>query len=279
MRKDSKPHKKFRLRKGLCTAFAAVALLPTGALAAQQKNTSQQSNSSGSEPTLVQAFGGTAKQVSPSIFPFTQNWNELVQTQQKYMQNAADARGYNSFLAQFNQYKGEPLVEMADNVNAKVLKEITYNEATYGNATGTYWAAPVQTEMHHAGDCKDFATLQYFIMRYLDVPVNRLFAVGVNSEDQGGGADHEILLLNTAPTGATPSFVVLNDSGPVVNANNYEHDNTLPKGWNDPYKFYDAMNQAGVWETSLDIQLYGTAKTYGTLGKPAQTAKLGMKIG
>ena len=267
MKKDTASVKKPRRYRGyLCAAFAAAGLLSgcsfTVGTTTQAgpppvslpKNNPHLAYPVGSEPGVVDAFGVSASQVSMDIT----NWDAMLQRQQKYMLNAKDARSYNAYLATFNRFRGETLVQMADNVNSVVLGEIKYSDTLYPH-DGYYFASPVQTVLARAGDCKEYATLQYEIMLHLGVPEDRLFVAMVNSEGQTSGTDHAVLLLNTAPTGQLQNFVVLNDGGPVINAIDYAAPGGANATWSKPYRFYDAINQSGVWATSLGLKSFTKA--------------------
>ena len=253
--KKAAPKKKHRVRKTLCAAFAAATLLGGGLVAYQHYNSASRTYHvyyPGPEPGLIHAFGETAKKTPQSLDPYGSNWNAIPSYQQYYMNNAADARGYRSYLAMFDKYKGETLVQMANDVNATVQSTITYSDTLYGPAD-TYWAPPIQTEMYGKGDCKDQAVLQYYIMLHLGVPEDRLSVAGVDaSPKKDNYPDHAVLLLNTAPAGQPQSFVVLNDGGPVVDSNAYEQGGTVP-GWPQNYVFYEARNQKSFWATKYSI--------------------------
>ncbi len=184
----------------------------------------------------------------------------MLQDQSTWSKEQKYAPGYNSFLAQFNGFRGQTLGEMATNVNALVEREIKYNDTLYGQAD-TYWATPIETVMNKAGDCKDQTALQYFILRHLGVPENRLFIADVNAEGSAtAGPDHSILLLNVAAPGALPKFVVLNDAPPVLPADNAVIGKTWevePGNIKADFVFYGARNQTGFWQdklTPLDYQ-------------------------
>lgn len=257
-------------------------ILKCGDLRKYTKPQPSSTYSNGPEPGTIQAFDETATSAAPSDNPNESVWNAIPSEQAQYMKNAADAAGYRSFLAQFNKYKGEPLTQMAENVNATMLGEITYSDhVNCRNSTADsincptsdyYWPAPIQTEMIRKGNCVDQAILQYYIMRYLGVPANRLFAAGVDAGGDGY-ADHEVLLVNTASASQKQNFLVMNDGGPVVNAANYMQLDTLPDGWDYTYVFYDAVNQAGYWETPNNT----AGSSAGN--QPSRTSKRSMNIG
>ncbi|MBU6475105.1 MAG: transglutaminase-like cysteine peptidase [Alphaproteobacteria bacterium] len=203
-------------------------------------------------PDAIRVFGMVARRFGAGGGA---DWRAMLQRQETGMRNPGNAKKYAAFLDGFNGYAGEPLIKMARDVNAAVLKAVTYNDKLYGADSGFYWAAPVQTVVAKAGDCKDYATLQYAVLRHLGVPENRLAVALVSASDSRVSPDHVVLLLNTAKAGAAQDFVVLNDGGSVADASLY----TRPPGvdgWILPYVFYEAANQDGQWLTSLGKRFY-----------------------
>ncbi len=246
-----------RMKGYLCAAFASVALVCGGCSTAPVTPAPRPQNISSSAqypdlPETVTAFGEVAYRAASLQ---NNDWQAIAARQKAGMSNVKNARKYDVFLDGFNIYAQEPLKKMAQDVNAGVVKYIAYNDNLYGKASGFYWAAPVQTVLSKAGDCKDYATLQYAILRHLGVPENRLMVTLVSASGSSKQPDHVVLLLNVAPKGAAQNFIVLNDGGAVVEASRY----VLPLrvyGWKKPYVFYEAANQSGVWLTSLGKKLY-----------------------
>jgi predicted transglutaminase-like cysteine proteinase len=234
--------KKSRLKRYPCAAFAAVAVLTGGAYA-----TGHLTSPPAGEPRTVQVFDAKASWTPLTSDVF--NYNDMLSRQQHYMDNPKDAGEYKAFLATFDKFRGQPLEEMAQNVNAAVQKEITYSD-TQHPLDFIYWETPFQVIASHKADCKGYAALHYSIMRYLGVPEDRLFMALVSSGQHSILPDHFVLLLNTAPMGQTPNFVVLNDVGAVVNANDYEQVNgSTPEWqiWQNSYKLYAVLSPDGLW--------------------------------
>jgi predicted transglutaminase-like cysteine proteinase len=311
MKKDytGKKRKSRRARRRLGVAFAAVVVAGGGgAYAAQQhsnpppnpghshhsnssqsrshqknsskKNISQnQSNpSSAPGPGIIQVFGVTATRAPLSDSPYASHWDAMLVRQQYYLKNSQNARQYSSFLAQFDQYRGEPLMQMATNVNALVQKEITYTDDTnctipdtdaikcntIDNGADYFWRSPVETALYGKGNCLNQATLQYFIMRYLGVPADRLFIADVNAYgQQTAGPDHTILLLNIVSAGEPLKLVIMNDVTPVIPANDALVERTWLNGSRggskSDYVLYDAFNEANSWLTKYASDDYITA--------------------
>jgi predicted transglutaminase-like cysteine proteinase len=264
---DGKKRKKKKpgsLRRCLCAAFAAVAVTGAGVGGYVIFRGQQQGSGSTTAPTApasapdtITVFNNTAKHTVESEDPYAPNWTAMLRNQSKLSQEPQYEGPYQSFLAQFNKYKGETLFQMATNVNALVEQEISYSDNGPLYNDRYYWATPIETAFNKAGDCKDQSVLQYFIMRYLGVSDNRLFVADVNAEGKATGPDHAILLLNVASPGAPPSFVVMQDAAPVVPADNA----VVSKTWQivqangkkvpADFVFYDARNQSGFWESKL----------------------------
>jgi predicted transglutaminase-like cysteine proteinase len=183
----------------------------------------------------------------------------------------AMSRQYQDFVSQFDVFKGQSLQQMATFVNIKVAQEITYDNTLH---LDTYIASPGETVAARRGNCAAFAALQYDILKHLGVPVNRLFFAEVNASGSDKGTDHAVLLVNIAPDGAQPDFIVLNDGGAVVNAADYQNQATLPQGWNKPYIFYQAVNDDGVWLSPLALQdYYGSGDLVPASGSPVAAAR------
>lgn len=225
-----------------------------------------------SEPGLLRVFGVTGTRAPLSKSPYASDWNAMLTRQQNFLKNPLNARHYRSFLAQFDQYRGEPLMQMATNVNALVESQIKYSDntnCTIPNTDATtcsnadyYWRSPVETALLGEGNCINQAALQYFIMRYLGVPTSRLFLADVNAYgNQTAGTDHTILLLNTAPVGAAPKLVIMNDATPVIPAN----DSLVERTWLVPgnikadFSLYDVFNGANSWLTKYTHYDYITS--------------------
>jgi predicted transglutaminase-like cysteine proteinase len=243
MDKNSLPRKKHRLRnfvkKSLCGSFAATAILTSGAVQACVVDQIVTSAVGGS--AVIEAFGATANWTP---LPSAVGWGNVMQRQHDEMQNPENAKKFRDFLATFDKYKDEPLAQKAANVSADVNKYLTYdNDYPF---SGVYWQTPFKTEDSKRGNCHDYAALQYFILRHLGVPEDRLLFAAVNSDGQTTIPNHVILLLNIAPDGQKPNFVVLNnDHTPVVPANDYTRPGT--GGWPDRYELFAVFNEQGFW--------------------------------
>jgi len=284
---NKKPGRR-KVRGYLCAAFAAAVLLTGCSPVLHHSNpapgtstsapAAQHVSAPGAEPGIITVFNNTGKRTAESNDPYASNWAMMLQDQSAWSKMPKYDSGYQTFLAQFNQFRGEALGQMATGVNAIVEKEITYNDTLYGQADD-YWATPIETVLNRAGDCKDQTILQYFILRNLGVPDNRLFVADVNAEGKSNAPDHSILLLNAAPRGALPQFVVLNDAPPVLPADNA----VIGKKWQvqvngkwtrADFVFYGARNQSGFWETHLTQYDYMPAQKNTSPVRPNSKAQV-----
>ncbi|MBU6475106.1 MAG: hypothetical protein KGQ70_03995 [Alphaproteobacteria bacterium] len=203
-------------------------------------------------PAAITAFGAVASRGKAAGYV---NWEAMLRRQKAAMQNPQTAKKYAAFLDSFDAYADEPLKRMARDVNARVLGRIAYKFRLHPDPD-VYWAAPAQTVLAGAGECKAYAVLQYSIMRHLGVPEGRLAMAFVNASGSDKGTSHIVLLLNVAKAGAAQDFIVINDGGPVVDAKLYARPQGANRAWPKPYVFYDALNQDGGWYTALYKKLY-----------------------
>ncbi len=280
-----KAHMKKRLKGTLCAAFAAAGFAcdgcstmnafahgvpnrdapavtrpaPQGLSRNQDALTLIKSRQKSFAPRSIHAFGAVA---TPRYVNYT-NWDDMLQHQKREMQDPAKVQTYRTFLDGFNVYAHEPLRQMAQDVNGKVLKNISYYSGFHSKKfpdTGNYWAPPIQTILAKKGDCKAYAILQYAIMRHLGVPENRLAVAIVNSSGRSDVTNHAFLMLNVAPAGKPQDFLVMNDNGPVLDASLYTRPNGANSTWFLPYVFFDAMNRDNVWTTPLENKLLSHPK-------------------
>jgi len=248
------------IKRSLCAAFAAgattVVLFSGCGVTNSSPNESNLPTNSGTsiEPDVINAFGQSAVKAPRSADPYSDRWNAMLQHQEEYMENPVFAESFNKYLAQFDRLRGEPLDQMARDVNRIVNAETTYTTDQDQYHVNDYWAAPFETAMNHKGDCEDFAILEKFDLNYLGVPKSRTFIVLVNEEgNPKGEVDHAILLVNEAPAGTGQKFDVLGDLTPVLPADN----NVIKKTWvmqpgdiTADFILQDARNEEGYWTTT-----------------------------
>lgn len=198
-------------------------------------------------PQWLNAFGETAYGSTPSGDPFNAQWKQMLAQQNKMMQVPAFQQGYAAFLAQFDDLRGLPLADMAFAVNDRVREQITYMKDTQKYKGKGTWAPPAYTAQFGIGDCEDYANLQYAIMRYLDVPQNRLFVASVNTQGKSN-YNHAVLLLDVAEEGQTPDYMVMNNYGFLSNRTG-----VLSTDWLSGWKLYSARNMGAVWKANLAV--------------------------
>lgn len=124
------------------------------------------SDRSGLKPTLI--FGSMGKSVP--LTPVTKRWqramSDLSPDSQKANARRQDFRAYSAIL---NQVKTKRRGLQIPKVNYMVNRLLSYQEDSSLWKTGEYWASPVETLRHRAGDCEDYAILKYALLRDLGV--------------------------------------------------------------------------------------------------------------
>ena len=225
--------------------------------ASPQDNTSQQDVNPPAAPTpagpsVINVFGQSAQRAPQSQDPFLNQWNAANERQQEALQDPAIAKAYKDYLSQFDQFRGEPLDQMARDVNRLVNEETTYTSDDKLYGMPEYWAAPVETAVYHEGDCEDYAILERGVLEYLNAPEDQMYIIGVNAEGSTTRPpDHAVLLLNEGSPQA-PNYFILGDSEPVLPADN----EIIGKTWvvesdyvGVPADFIlsDARNDEGYW--------------------------------
>ncbi len=207
----------------------------------------------------IHAFGAVA---NPYYQDYT-NWDDMIDHQKAEMRDPAKVQAYRTFLDAFNVYAHEPLPQMAKDVNGAVRKNISYYLGFKSKKfpdPAYYWAPPIQTVLAGKGDCKAYVILQYAVMRHLGVPEDRLAIAFVNSSGMHDNTDHAVLIVNVAPAGKAQDFLVMNDSGPVLDASLYTRPGGANDTWSRPYVFFDAMNRDNVWTTPLENKILSHPK-------------------
>ncbi len=247
-----------RAKKSLCAIFAGVAIL--GGCGVEPYSEPYHPKSfapvvtvAGQQPPALVAFNDKAIKMPRYEDPSGLRWTRLLRHQAECMEKPQCAQPYRKYLKQFKKFGGEPLAKAVNDVSDLVQYQIGYSDTLYGK-DDDYWATPAETVRHGEGDCKDQAVLQYFILRSLGVPSNRMFIAYVNADRTNGNdneTDHAVLLVNVAPVGKLQDFLVMNDTLGVFPDSMYEKD------WRQHrYTFFDARNENGFWATKRD-RVYG----------------------
>ena len=228
-------------------------------------------------PDVIRVFNGVAQQISPKDDLGWESWGDMVSLQDKFMRKPDVAKKYNDYIAQFDRFRGEPLTAMAVDVNRLMQNTVTYSDTLY-DKDDTHWAAPAETVWHGAGDCKDQAILQYYIMRHLGVSEKRLMIASVSAVGSTNSVDHSVLILNIEPKGYKPDYLVMNDSGPVLDAREYTRPQGADYEWSLPYVFYAAINQDGFWQTAVGRKVFGQKLAPAPASHSKATVVPGMKV-
>ncbi|MES0810624.1 transglutaminase-like cysteine peptidase [Roseibium sp. SCPC15] len=92
--------------------------------------------------------------------------SDLSPDSQKANARRQDFRAYSAIL---NQVKTKRRGLQIPKVNYMVNRLLSYQEDSSLWKTGEYWASPVETLRHRAGDCEDYAILKYALLRDLGV--------------------------------------------------------------------------------------------------------------
>jgi predicted transglutaminase-like cysteine proteinase len=167
----------------------------------------------------------------------------MLARQQQMMQDPQDAARFKTFLSQFDTLKGKPLPGVLQEVNNIVNNALVYESENksvcyWDGCYKNYWQAPLQSILRGKGDCKDYATLKYAVLRYLDVPEKDLFIAVVNTDGNNSVSNHAVLIVNTAKKGS--NFIMLDSI--LSNGINYDIQTSKSK-----YILFDVMNPASTW--------------------------------
>lgn len=231
---------KFR-RKGikgiLCSVFAASGIVLAGSQAAYLAGST--SMTPPGVPHSIDVLGARAEwmPVSPDDVPM---WSQMMQRQLKEMQDPVSAMSFKKYRENFDQYKSEDISKMAADVNKRILSDIAYSRMHF-DFSPFYWASPAQTQDLRLADCKGYAIMQYFIMQHLGVSKDRMLLALVGIGDNSAGL-HVVLLVNKAPDGQKPDYIVMDDAGPVLPANG-----TVFDAKEGPYELIALINEKGFW--------------------------------
>jgi predicted transglutaminase-like cysteine proteinase len=91
---------------------------------------------------------------------------------------------------------GRPFLRKLAGVNREINQLIRYrrDQATYGRRD--FWASPLETLFHGAGDCEDFAILKMSALLEAGIPASSMSLVVLQSRSKG--AFHAVLSVNTS---------------------------------------------------------------------------------
>lgn len=142
----------------------------------------------GSYPSL---FNATERR-SGNLEPFTK-WTSMFGRFEKIVSQPGGQKVISNWKEDLQAYKGMPLRQMVENVNALVNKT-EYIEDTNNYGQSDYWATPVEF-FTRGGDCEDFAIAKYVSLRALGVPEDRMRIAIV--QDMQKNIPHAILIVYT----------------------------------------------------------------------------------
>jgi len=159
---------------------------------------------------------------------------------------------YTAWMRQLEPYRHATIAEKGKAVDGLVDSTVTYTSDMETSGMREYWASPLETINSKKGDCEDFAILKYYAMRYLDVPADRLYIVGVGVHGSEG-LNHATLIVDTAeerqpnfiqrwfekPQPHVPSFSILEDDN--------TKDGKLLDMKTTNYRPFYALNENNIW--------------------------------
>jgi len=201
----------------------------------------------------VEFLGNEAHSKPISRSTYANQWYAVMGRYEAYM-NVSENRAFmNDWYSQLDHLKNKSLEEQAAGVDGLVDELVTYefDEDTYNQ--GDYWGTPVETAYLRQGDCDDFAILKYFSLRYLDVPAERMYLIGV-ATDNGNTLNHMTLMIDVEDRGVSDFLRGLVGVKPQVNWTILDNDGS-PQGRlieEDRTNFtpFFALNETGFWSIS-----------------------------
>lgn len=234
-----------KLRQRLSVIFAAAVLGPA-AFVAGTTGPAQAAPSgppkAPSTPSVLQVFGINAAELPTSKNPYGWMYNSMIDKQEKIMQaDGPRADAYEAYLRTFDRYRGQPLEEMARDVNARVLSTIGYEKDStqYGY---NYYAPPAQTWSNGRGDCDDYASIMLDVMHYLGVPKDRLYTAGVTTPS---GSLHVVAMVDVSKK-KNGSRMIKMDMVYAPYVRNIEEDSS--------YSVYAVYNEFGYWRIPTALE-------------------------
>lgn len=162
------------------------------------------------------------------------------------MKDTAVARQFNSFLKQFDKYKNKPLYQQALAVDGIVDAHLTWvDDSLNYNGNLEYFASAAQTYLKGSGDCDEYASLKYEVMKYLGVDPDRYFMLLVASKGDGK-LDHAVLGVDTSKAKDKSGTVVLDNMYESV-----EKRGRAPSVWKTAYTPMYLINGKGNFEITI----------------------------
>jgi len=203
---------------------------------------------------VMPSLGGCA---TPTTMGEQEQWQDIVLRHENVIQNLDKDTPENAklkeFMGRFDVLRGMPFEEILLEVDRSVDIFITYASDRKTFDSRDYWATPVEMLKDMKGDCEDFATLKYYVLRYLGVPADKMAIAVVGTG--GGKLNHATLLVDIRPEpGPGDSFrpgirhVIFNGmrEGFVMLDNDDKGELKPAKGTG--FKPHYSMNENGAWK-------------------------------
>lgn len=157
------------------------------------------------------ALFGTEESRSANITPFTK-WTGMLDNFERQLKDPHSKEVIKLWEAQLQQFKGQSLKDMADNVNQLMNKKrYILDNNNWGQSD--YWATPVEF-LTRGGDCEDFAITKYVALRALGVPEEKLRIAIV--QDLQKNIPHAVLVVYTE----SGTYLLDNQNEDLVDAEN-----------------------------------------------------------
>ena len=112
-----------------------------------------------------------------------------------------------------------------------------------------YWATPIETLIHNAGDCEDFSIAKYFTLLAMDVPYERLRINYVRLPDQ----QHHMVLSYYSALDAEP--IILDNLNKQLLGKNQRTDLTFMFSFNSEYLWLPENKMIQI-ENNNDLSLW-----------------------
>lgn len=133
---------------------------------------------------------GTNEKRSEDLSAFTK-WSGMFTRFEQEIDNPADRPILQKWRTQIAEFRGMPLLEMAQHVN-DMMNAHPYVLDSRNWGVSDYWETPLEF-LKKGGDCEDFAIAKYLSLRALGVPESRLRVAVV--QDTQKNIPHAILAL------------------------------------------------------------------------------------
>jgi predicted transglutaminase-like cysteine proteinase len=122
---------------------------------------------------------------------------------ERFRGEGASAR-FTAWRGLVDELRAQPEAEKLRRVNEFFNGSILFGDDLDVWRQADYWATPLETVGHGAGDCEDFALAKYFTLQELGVPVARMRLTYVRATLGAGGSQtsvaHMVLAYYSSPT-------------------------------------------------------------------------------